>query len=279
LSTSPFGIGVAGNFAGHLEQAGESADFLNVAAEVAAPKGIFPFHVPGDAGFLGVDPVSSDRIVLPQSSEPLNLQIEPEVGVLFDVEYAGERVVDLRPRAIGAFNDCSIRREGAQKISEKKNWGACSKGFASELIDVTELDPEGITKSFRLASFLRRENVTYIYGIDSPLPDYSYYGTRLIDWIVEMLNTQDGAAVTPLEDVGAMLRSSGNPSRLLAAIGATRYSGFGEANFLQKGDESVVVVYDSAHYSRDDVLEAVDEGQESALVGASVLCQRVEALS
>ncbi|CPZ21233.1 Uncharacterised protein [Mycobacteroides abscessus] len=28
-----FGFGVAGNFAGHLEQAGESADFVNVVTE------------------------------------------------------------------------------------------------------------------------------------------------------------------------------------------------------------------------------------------------------
>ncbi|MDT5108038.1 MAG: hypothetical protein QOI25_5551, partial [Mycobacterium sp.] len=28
-----FGFGVAGNFAGHLEQAGEAADFVNVTSE------------------------------------------------------------------------------------------------------------------------------------------------------------------------------------------------------------------------------------------------------
>jgi hypothetical protein len=36
-----FGFGVAGNFAGHLDQAGEAVDFATVAAE-GAPKGIFP---------------------------------------------------------------------------------------------------------------------------------------------------------------------------------------------------------------------------------------------
>jgi hypothetical protein len=39
-----FGFGVAGNFAGHLEQAGESADFVNVASNGVAPKGIFPSY-------------------------------------------------------------------------------------------------------------------------------------------------------------------------------------------------------------------------------------------
>ena len=48
------GIGVAGNFAGHLEQAGEAADFANVVPTAAeAPKGIFPWYVPGRDDFLG----------------------------------------------------------------------------------------------------------------------------------------------------------------------------------------------------------------------------------
>ena len=48
------GLGVAGNFAGHLEQAGEAKDFVAVkVADAVAPKAIFPFYVPSaDAGFL-----------------------------------------------------------------------------------------------------------------------------------------------------------------------------------------------------------------------------------
>ena len=42
-----FGFGVAGNFAGHLEQAGEAVDFVNVASEGSAPKGIFPWYSQG----------------------------------------------------------------------------------------------------------------------------------------------------------------------------------------------------------------------------------------
>ena len=37
-----FGFGVAGNFAGHLEQAGEAADFVNVTSEGTAPEGHLP---------------------------------------------------------------------------------------------------------------------------------------------------------------------------------------------------------------------------------------------
>lgn len=270
-----FGIGVAGNFAGHLEQAGESADFVNVRSESAAPKGIFPFHVPGHAGFLGVDPLSSDRIVLPESDAPLHLQIEPEVGVLLEVDYEGGTVTGLRPRAIGAFNDCSIRREGAAKISQKKNWGACSKGFAAQTIAVSEIEPDGLTRGYRLASFLRRGNETHAYGVDSALADYSYYGKQLLDWIVLKLNSQRGDDGTPLEDVGSMLAGSGHPDRILAGIGATRYTEFGESNFLQPGDESIVIVYDSAVNAPEDVAATVEQRDEQSLSTASVLCQLV----
>lgn len=38
------GLGVAGNFTGHLEQAGEDRDFVKIqTSEVHQPKAIFPF--------------------------------------------------------------------------------------------------------------------------------------------------------------------------------------------------------------------------------------------
>ena len=131
--SSVIGLGVAGNFAGHLEQAGEARDFAAVTVkEAIAPKAIFPFYLPEHSRtFLGTYPLSHREIRFPQGAD--NLQIEPEVGLLCDIEYRDGRVVGLTPRAFGAYNDCSIRREGARKISEKKNWGPASKGVAPEL--------------------------------------------------------------------------------------------------------------------------------------------------
>ena len=38
------GLGVAGNFAGHLEQAGEASDFVAVVVrDIIVPKALFPF--------------------------------------------------------------------------------------------------------------------------------------------------------------------------------------------------------------------------------------------
>lgn len=275
-----FGFGVAGNFAGHLEQAGEAGDFADVTpASPEAPKGIFPWYVPGDPGFLGTFPLSHDRLVRPEASDgPVNLQIEPEVGLVCTVAYAPDGGVEaLVPRALGAFDDCSIRRPGAPKISHKKNWGADSKGVARRLFAIGDLDPAGPTATFRLASFLRRDGATEDYGIDSPLPGYSYYGERLLEWMAERLRAQTGSPDTPLEPVGEYLAAAGRPATVLVGIGATRYTPLGEGTYLEPGDEAIVVVYDAAASPPDAVRAAVAAGDEATLPAASVLCQRVVA--
>ncbi|MGH3642889.1 MAG: DUF5718 family protein [Mycobacterium sp.] len=241
-----FGFGVAGNFAGHLEQAGEAADFVNVTSDGEAPKGIFPWYAPGYDGFLGEFPLSHDSILLPESETPLNLQIEPEVGLACHVTWEGDTVVSLQPFALGAFNDCSIRRPGALKISHKKNWGPASKGAAARFFDIGDLTPDGPTSTLRLVCNLRTaDGQEHAYGVDSPLLGYSYYGEVLLDWITERLASQKGSADTPLEDVGALMVASGHPANLLIGIGATRYTELGESTFLQPGDEAIVRVYDT----------------------------------
>jgi hypothetical protein len=253
-----FGFGVAGNFAGHLEQAGEAADFVNVASEGVAPKGIFPWYAPGSDTFLGEFPLSQDGIVLPQSDEPLNLQIEPEVGLACRVVWSGDTVATLQPFALGAFNDCSIRRPGAPKISHKKNWGPASKGVAPQFFDVSDLTPDGPTATLRLVCQLQAANGELNdYGVDSPLLGYSYYGEVLLDWIVERLANQKGSPETPLEDVGALMVAAGHPENVLIGIGATRYTPLGESTFLKPGDEAIVRVYDTESGESSELRQTV----------------------
>ncbi len=245
-----FGFGVAGNFAGHLEQAGEAGDFTTVESHAGAPKGIFPWYAPGHDSFLGEFPLSRDALVVPPAAEvdgPLNLQIEPEVGLACKVIWSGDTVVTLRPFALGAFNDCSIRRPGAPKISHKKNWGPASKGVALEFFDGHDLTPDGPTASLRLLCHLRTaDGAHHEYGVDSRLLGYSYYGDVLLDWIVERLANQKGSPETPLEDVGALMVACGRPEHVLIGIGATRYTNYGESTYLKPGDEAIVRVYDTA---------------------------------
>ena len=253
-----FGFGVAGNFAGHLEQAGEAVDFVNVASEGTAPKGIFPWYAPGSDTFLGEFPLSNDQIQLPAESDgPLNLQIEPEVGLACRVVWRGDTVVTLEPFALGAFNDCSIRRPGAKKISHKKNWGPASKGVSGSFFDISDLTPDGPTATLRLVCLLHSDGEEHTYGVDSPVIGYSYYGEVLLDWIVERLAHQKGSPETPLEDVGALMVASGHPEHVLIGIGATRYTELGESTYLKVGDEAIVRVYDTASDASAELRQSV----------------------
>lgn len=268
-----FGIGVAGNFAGHLEQAGEDHDFVAVAAKPAAPKGIFPFYARGAVNYLADYPISSTRIAWTTAGD---LQIEPELAVLCSIDYdATGAASKLHPRMVAAFNDCSARRADADKISEKKNWGADSKGIAARGFVVDEIERDGATSTLRLACFLRRDSSVSTYGVDSAVADYSYYGSQLLDWTVERLCHQRDEEGSPLEDVGALLATCGHPSSVVIGIGATRYTPFGESNFLKPGDESIVVAYDGAAHSAEEIRFAVDAGDELELDAASVLRQIV----
>ena len=151
------GLGVAGNFAGHLEQAGEAADFLQVKTEEAIqPKAIFPFYVPSETlssteQFLSTYPLSHDTISFPQDAD--NLQIEPEVALICEVHYQDGQVNKLKPSHFAAYNDCSIRRPNARKICEKKNWGENSKGISATQIALDKFEQGGVLDNYHIACF------------------------------------------------------------------------------------------------------------------------------
>jgi hypothetical protein len=271
------GLGVAGNFAGHLEQAGEANDFKDLEIEDArAPKGVFPFYVPVATGgneshFLHCFPISSSQIRLGSSGE--NHQIEPEVALLCDLEYEAERVVGILPREAVAHNDCSIRREGAKKISEKKNWGEASKGTAHHGIPIDRFEAGGILDHFRIVSYLLRNDELHPYGIDSAVSSYSYIYGQLIDWLIGKLNGQKDEG--PLEDIAHWLAVADRPAQALISVGATRYTDYGETTFLETGDESIVVVYDGRQYDEAAIRRLVRSNQRVTAPGLSMLHQEV----
>ena len=92
-----------------------------------------------------------------------------------NIEYQDNRVIGLHPKSFAAYNDCSIRRPNANKISEKKNWGADSKGVAQNMIELDSLQPGCILDSYRIASFLKRGDDVTSYGVDSPVIGYNYF--------------------------------------------------------------------------------------------------------
>jgi len=267
------GFGVAGNFAHHLEQAGESKDFLDVKVEDEnAPKGIFPFYLPNNKSFLGVYPLSNNKITHPRTKDG-NLHMESEVALICEVKYNDGIVIDLIPNYFTAYNDCSIRKDGAKKISEKKNWGEETKGISSDLIVIDKFEKGGSMDPYHIASFLKRDGKLYIYGEDSPVLTYNYFYTQLKNWIIDKLNNQKDQG--PLENLNKHLKDANYPTQLIISIGATSYTAFGESNFLEIGDELFVYLYDSTIHTFDDIQQDAQNSQNTKLKSCSKLHQYI----
>ncbi|HBO38596.1 MAG TPA: hypothetical protein DD638_08010, partial [Pasteurellaceae bacterium] len=134
-------------------------------------KAIFLFYVPSDklselTQFLNTYPLSHRQITFPSDAD--NLQIEPEVALICDIRYEQEKVISLTPTHFAAYNDCSIRRPNARKISEKKNWGEHSKGLSAIWIEMDKFIPHGKLDEYNIACFHKRDGKLSEYGIDSP---------------------------------------------------------------------------------------------------------------
>lgn len=246
------GLGVAGNFAGHLEQAGEAADFVAVKTdEKIQPKAIFPFYVPSEkAGFLSIYPLSSDTLS-PPGGDSDNLQIEPELAILCDIVYENNKVVNLIPCAFGAYNDCSIRRPNANKICEKKNWGANTKGLSNTLFTLTSFKIGCEADQYHIACFHERNGETNVYGVDSPVTGYSYFHEKLLNWIIDRMNIQPDQG--PMNNIAELIALANYPKQAIISVGATRYTKFGETHYLQKDDTSIVVVYNANSYTAQQI--------------------------
>lgn len=266
------GLGIAGNFALHLEQAGELEDFKDVITDDPnGPKGMFPFYIPGFDNQLGIYPLSDDTIILPEGD--LNVQAEPEVALVCDITYADGKVTAITPKQFGAYNDCSIRKEGAKKISEKKNWGPASKGLSSTLIDIDQFEAGSMLDNWRICSFLRSGDMLMRYGEDVELSGYSFFYQKLLDWMVNQINSQ--VDYGPLEPLLAYIEQAGYPEKAVISIGATRYTPYGEKTFLQEGDEVIVVVYDNALYCKNPIMMMAQK-RELDIPGVSALVQQVK---
>ncbi len=262
--TNYLGLGIAGNFALHLDQAGEAEDFKDIiTADEAAPKGMFPFYLPCkpfkiDTTYpkekLFTYPLSNDTITLPQ--EDLNVQAEPEVGLVCELLYdEANKLQTIKPLRFGAYNDCSIRVAGADKISDKKNWGSNSKGISATLFDIDTFSEGGIMDQFSICSFVVRDGEVHAYGEDVELNGYSYFYTQLTDWITQQINTQEEFG--PLEDIKGYIQKCNNPQHAIISIGATRYTPYGESTFLQNGDKVIVAVYNNTQYNVTHIIDAI----------------------
>lgn len=272
LQTLPV-FGIAGNFADHLNQAGEASDFVNVKTEdQQAPKGIFPIYIPGDSSFLGVYPLCN-LAIRADFSQPIKLQAEPEISVLFELEYEDHQVSQVRARAFSAFNDCSLRW-GAAKISQKKNWGAACTGLSDQWLEIDQFSSGGVLDHYHLCCFIKRDGHVFEYGVDSPAISYSYFYQKLADWVVKTLNQQKDYG--PLEDLPALFAQMNYPKHIIITLGATRYTEFGESHYLQPGDQIGVFVYDPEQIKLDQIRQSFSQDDDFSCFPGSALVQTIE---
>ncbi len=268
------GFAVAGNFANHLGEAGEADEFSVIKTEEKnAPKGIFPFYIKDYKSFLGTYPICDDTI-LTHGKEDQNLQVEAEVALICDFIYENEKVVDIIPKYFSAFNDCSIRINDGKKLSTKKNWGEKTKGISQELIQINSFEEkDSILNKFHIASFIKRDGIVYDYGTISAVKSYSYFFNQLKTWMIDKFNTQEDCG--PLEDLKPFLKNANKAKGMLIAAGATAYTEFGKHNYLKKGDELFVYVYNAHIHSFQDIMNDMS-GVDLYLGQCSKLHQIVE---
>ena len=267
------GFAVAGNFANHLGEAGEADEFSVIKTdEKNAPKGMFPFYIKGHKSFLGTYPIC-DEIVLTHGREDENLQVEAEVALICDFVYENGKVVDLIPTHFSAFNDCSIRVTNGEKLSTKKNWGEKTKGISQDIIKIDDFSQKGVLSKYHITSFVKRDGIVHDYGTTSAVKSYCYFFEKLRVWMIDKLNNQEDCG--PLEELTQFMTNAKDAQGILIAAGATAYTEFGKHNFLKKGDEIFVYVYNAHAHSYLDIMNDMC-GMDTFLSECSKLHQYVQ---
>jgi hypothetical protein len=267
------GFAVAGNFANHLGEAGEADEFDVIQTdEKDAPKGMFPFYIKEHDSFLGNYPIC-DETILTHGREAENLQVEAEVALICDFVYEDGKFVDIIPKYFSAFNDCSIRIQDGNKLSTKKNWGDNTKGISQEIIEIDNFTEDGILSKYHIASFIKRDGIVHDYGMISSVKSFSYFFNQLKEWMINKLNTQEDCG--PLEELTQFTKNAKEAKGILIAAGATAYTEFGKHNFLEKGDEIYVYVYNAHAHSFLDIMNDMC-GMDTFLSQCSKLHQVVQ---
>lgn len=242
------GFGVAGNFANHLDEAGEGDEFSKISASKDAPKGLFPFYIPNHDSFLGEFPICDEFI---NHADLEHLQVEAELGMVCDFTYEDGKLKDIVPKYFTAFNDCSDRIQNGKKLSTKKNWGKSTKGISNEFIEIDTFNSEGILNNYYISSFIKRDGIVYDYGTTSAVNSYSYFFEQLKTWMIEKFNNQEDCG--PLEELSPFLKDIEQSKGIFIAAGATAYAEFGKKHFLEKGDEIFIYIYDGHIHAFNDI--------------------------
>tara|TARA_R110001583_G_scaffold1583_2_gene12309 strand:+ start:16070 stop:16912 length:843 start_codon:yes stop_codon:yes gene_type:complete len=265
------GLGIAGNSAGHLQQTGESKGFSQL-VDANKPQALFPFYVPGaKEGYLSVHPYSEHHLHLPDS-ENAKVQMEPELALKLSVSYGQQGLVEgLKVLAVTVINDATYRNADIVKLAQKKNWGTSCKGLADHEIMIDAFTLGSSLDHFRLCGFHQRDSQWSLCGDDVALNEYSYFYEDILQWLVTQIQTQQNKG--PLHNIQDLLTQADHPENILVAIGATRYSSYGETHQLISGDQSAVILYDSRAYKLPSILHLLEDGNDlNVLSNEKIVC-------
>jgi hypothetical protein len=131
-----------------------------------------------------------------------------------------------------------------------------TKGISTDIIEIDNFTEEGILSTYHISSFIKRDGVLHNYGTISAVKSYSYFFMQLKNWMINKFNTQEDSG--PLEEISQFMTNAKDAKGILIAAGATAYSEFGRTNFLKKGDELFIYVYNSRVYSHQNIIDNID---------------------
>lgn len=268
------GFGVVGNFAGHLEQAGEASDFASLKRDINAPKGIFAYYVPEfiNKSFLNRFCVNNELIIIPKGQK---VQAEAEIALRLKLSYdeISHKITHLSPLSFMAFNDTSLRDIKTPKLSKKKNFSKACKGAGNE-IAIDCFMPGGVCDDFSLVSFLNRNGEILEYGECAKLNSYGYFYEKLLVWIEDMLNFQPNEGV--LENLSNLF--SNYPSQIIITLGATKYIQNTQDAYLKTGDIISVIAFNHKKFNLQNLKILLKENKITPNNDISILTQKVEEL-
>jgi hypothetical protein len=126
---------------------------------------------------------------------------------------------------------------------------------------------------YHITSFIKRDGIVHDYGTTSAVKSYSYFFEKLRLWMIDKLNEQEDCG--PLEELTQFMTNAKDAKGILIAAGATAYTEFGKHNFLKKGDEIFVYVYNAHAHSYIDIMNDMC-GMDTFLGECSKLHQYVQ---
>ena len=134
------------------------------------------------------------------------VQIEPEVALWCELEYAGSRWWPSIPRRL-APTTTAPSVAPMPKRSARRRTGVKSKGLAANLLPLTHFAAGCELDDYRIACYLERDGELHPYGIDSAAVDYSYFHGQLLAWAIDKFNHQQDEG--PAEHIQGLLAQAG----------------------------------------------------------------------